>query len=48
MNARYENGWYYCWLIERREGPQPTWLGEWSWETDANIARTVKYLEQKP
>jgi hypothetical protein len=38
MNARYENGWYYCWLIERRDGPQTRWLGEYTWVTDANQA----------
>src|SRR5881396_1495936 len=38
LNARYDGRWYFCWLIERREGPQPTWLGEYSWETDANKA----------
>lgn len=37
-NARYEGDWYYCWLIERRDGPQPRWLGEYAWETDANKA----------
>jgi len=38
QHARHEGRWYYCWLIERRDGPQPTWLGEWSWEADANKA----------
>jgi hypothetical protein len=36
--ARYENGWYFCWLIERREeGQSPEWLtahGTWTREAD--------------
>lgn len=38
LNARYDNGWYYCWLIEWRDGPPPQWLGAYTWETDANKA----------
>lgn len=38
QNARYENGWYYCWLIERRDVPQPEWLGAYDWVQDANDA----------
>ncbi len=38
-NARYSNGWYYCWLIERRDRPQPEWLGvDITWEKDAHKA----------
>ena len=39
MNARYDNGWYYAWLIERRDLAQPEW---WStactWTTNAHEA----------
>lgn len=38
QNARYEGNWYYCWLIERRDLPQPEWLGEYDWTKDANEA----------
>lgn len=39
MNARYENGWYYCWLIERRDLPQPEWFGaDCFWHKNANDA----------
>jgi len=38
LNARYERNWYYCWLIERRDGSVPRWLGAHSWVTDANEA----------
>jgi hypothetical protein len=37
-NARYSGRWYFCWLIERRDGSQPRWLGEYTWVTDANEA----------
>lgn len=38
MNARYADGWYFCWLIEWRDGPQSRWLGAYTWEIDANKA----------
>lgn len=38
LNARYADGWYYCWLIEWRDGPQPKWLGASTWVTEANEA----------
>lgn len=41
LYARYENGWYYCWLIERRDRPQPEWWTDGpycTWTTDAHNA----------
>lgn len=38
-NARYEGGWYFCWLIERSDGPQPTWFtADCTWTTNAHEA----------
>jgi hypothetical protein len=36
--ARYSDNWYFCWLIERRDVPQPEWLGEYGWVKNANDA----------
>ena len=33
LNARYGDGWYFCWLIEKRGLPQPMWVkanGDWT------------------
>jgi hypothetical protein len=39
QNARYAAGWYYCWLIERRDRPQPMWWSaEQEWTDDAHKA----------
>lgn len=38
-NARYDNGWYYCWLIERRDMPQPMyWTEGCTWSQYAGEA----------
>jgi hypothetical protein len=38
-NARYEGNWYYCWLIERRDRPQPEWwTAGCAWTTNAHDA----------
>jgi hypothetical protein len=38
-NARYEGNWYFCWLIERRDMPQPMWWSaEQEWTTEADKA----------
>ncbi len=38
-HARYENGWYYCWLVEKRGSEQPEWLDRLNrWTKDANKA----------
>ncbi len=39
LHARYEGGWYFCWLIERRDTPEPQWFGaDCLWHKDANDA----------
>ncbi len=39
LNARYDHGWYYCWLIERRDTPEPQWFGaDCMWHKNANDA----------
>lgn len=35
-NARYEGDWYFCWLIERRDTPEPQW-----WTTGCTWTKTA-------
>lgn len=35
-NARYEHGWYYCWLIEKHAAPE--WWGVNGFVEDARRA----------
>src|SRR4051794_23626695 len=42
LYARYDvtGGWYYCWLVERRDRSQPQWMcNDGTWTTDAHKAQ---------
>lgn len=39
MNAHYDGDWYYCWLLERRDMPQPMWWTvDCTWTENAHEA----------
>lgn len=45
LNARYGDGWYFCWLIEKRGLTVPLWLdakGDWT-----NVAHKALWFARK-